>query len=46
VIPIRARDPRLPEAVAAVVDRSVLDAVTERYQTAGEFRAALARAVS
>ena len=46
VIPIRARDPRLPEAVAAVVDRSVLDAVSERYQTAGEFRAALARAVS
>jgi serine/threonine protein kinase len=46
VIPIRARDPRLPEAVAAVVDRSVLDAVPERYQTAGEFRAALARAVS
>jgi len=46
VVPIRARDPRLPERVAAVVDRSVVDAVPERYQTAGEFRAALAEAVS
>ncbi len=46
VVPIRARDPRLPERVAAVVDRSVVDAVPERYQTAGEFRAALAGAVS
>ena len=46
VVPIRARDPRLPERVAAVVDRSVADAVPERYQTAGEFRAALAEAVS
>jgi hypothetical protein len=46
VVPIRARDPRLPERVAAVVDRSVVDAMPERYQTAGEFRAALAGAVS
>jgi len=46
VVPIRARDPRLPEAIAAVVDRSVVDAVAERYQTAGEFRAALAGAMS
>jgi hypothetical protein len=46
VVPIRARDPRLPEAIAAVVDRSVVDAVPERYQTAGEFRAALAGAMS
>jgi hypothetical protein len=45
-VPIRARDPRLPESLATVVDRSVVDAVPERYQTAGEFRAALAKAVS
>ena len=44
IVPVRARDPRLPERVAAVVDRSVVDAVPERYQTAGEFRAALAGA--
>jgi serine/threonine protein kinase len=46
VVPIRARDPRLPEAVAAVVDRSVVDAMGERYQTAGELRQALSRAMS
>jgi serine/threonine protein kinase len=46
VVPIRARDPRLPEAVAAVVDRAVLDSVDERYQTAGEFREALVGATS
>lgn len=46
VVPIRARDPRLPEAVAAVIDRSVVDAVSERYQTAGELRTALSRAMS
>jgi len=46
VVPIRARDPRLPEAVAAVVDRAVADGVEHRYQTAGEFRDALSRAVS
>jgi eukaryotic-like serine/threonine-protein kinase len=46
VVPIRARDPRLPEAVAAVVDRSVVDAMSERYQTAGELRQALSRAMS
>jgi serine/threonine protein kinase len=46
VVPIRARDPRLPEAVAAVVDRSVVDTVSERYQTAGELLQALSRAMS
>jgi len=46
VVPVRARDPRLPDAVAAVVDRAVLDGVDARYQTAGEFREALVRAVS
>ena len=46
VVPIRARDPRLPVAVASVVDRAVVDTVTERYQTAGEFREALAGAMS
>ena len=46
VVPVRARDPRLPDAVAVVVDRAVLDGVEERYQTAGEFREALVRAVS
>ena len=46
VVPIRARDPRLPEAVAAVVDRSVVDTVSERYQTAGELRQALSQAMS
>jgi hypothetical protein len=46
VVPIRARDPRLPEPVAAVVDRAVADGVEHRYQTAGEFRDALSRAVS
>jgi serine/threonine protein kinase len=46
VVPIRARDPRLPQGVAAVIDRAVVDAVTERYQTAGELRTALSRAMS
>jgi len=46
VVPIRARDPRLPEAVATVVDRAVLDDMDQRYQTAGEFREALGRAIS
>jgi serine/threonine protein kinase len=46
IVPIRARDPRLPEAVAAVVDRAVADSLEHRYQTAGEFREALSRAIS
>ena len=44
VVPIRARDPRIPEPVARVIDRALADDPEERYPTAVEFRADLERA--
>jgi hypothetical protein len=41
VIPIRTRDPRIPKSVAEVIDRSLADKVSERYQHAGEMYEAL-----
>ncbi len=40
-IPIRTRDPRIPNPVAEVIDRSLADKVSERYQHAGEMYEAL-----
>jgi hypothetical protein len=37
VVPIRARDPRIPESVARVVDRALDDDTDARYPTAAEF---------
>ncbi|HET9314710.1 MAG TPA: protein kinase, partial [Vicinamibacteria bacterium] len=44
VVPIRARDPRIPETVARVIDRALADDPEQRYPTAAEFRADLERA--
>lgn len=43
VVPIRARDPRIPEAVARVIDRALADDPEARYPTAAEFRDDLER---
>ena len=43
VVPIRARDPRIPEGVARVVDRALADDPDQRYPTAAEFRDDLER---
>ena len=43
VVPLRARDPRIPEALARVVDRALADDPEERYPSAAEFRADLER---
>jgi serine/threonine protein kinase len=43
VVPIRNRDTGVPEKVAAVIDQALAEKVADRYQTAGEFRDALAR---
>jgi hypothetical protein len=45
VVPLRARDPRIPEAVARVVDRALHDDPERRYPTATEFRDELERAL-
>jgi hypothetical protein len=45
VVPVRERDPALPPALAAVVDRAVEDDLSRRYATAGEFRDALKSAL-
>jgi serine/threonine protein kinase len=42
VVPIRKRDPDIPESVAEVIDHSLQDK-ENRYQTAEEFRQALVR---
>lgn len=44
-IPIRERDPRLPQAVAAVIDRALAYQESARYQHAGEMYAALKEAL-
>jgi serine/threonine protein kinase len=41
VVPIRDRDPFLPDDLAAVIDRGLRDDPHLRYPTAGEFVAAL-----
>jgi serine/threonine protein kinase len=41
VVPIRQRDPALPEDLAAVIDRGLADEPERRYPSAGEFAAAL-----
>jgi hypothetical protein len=46
IIPIRTRDSRIPGAVAEVIDRSLADKVSERYQHAGEMYEALRKALS
>ncbi|MCU0242945.1 MAG: serine/threonine protein kinase, partial [Vicinamibacteria bacterium] len=44
-VPIRNRDPRIPAAVAAVIDRALADTILERYASAEEFKLALERAL-
>lgn len=41
VVPIRKRKVRLPEPVAAVIDKAVAPDMNQRFQTAAEFREAL-----
>ena len=41
-IPIRQRDRSVPRRLAAVIDRAASDDTQKRYQTAAEFRGALA----
>jgi len=45
VVPVRERDPSLPAALAEVVDRAVVDHLSRRYATGGEFRDALKSAL-
>jgi serine/threonine protein kinase len=45
LVPIRERASDLPEAVADAVDRATAPDACDRFQTAGEFRAALAAAL-
>jgi eukaryotic-like serine/threonine-protein kinase len=44
-LPLRQRDPWLPEGLAEVVDRAVADDLSVRYATAVEFRDALRRVI-
>jgi serine/threonine protein kinase len=46
IIPLRQRDPRLPAAVAAVVDRAIADDPLDRHSSAPELRDALREALS
>jgi hypothetical protein len=43
VVPVRVRDPRIPEGVARVVDRALADDPDERYPDAAEFLGELER---
>ena len=43
VVPLRRRDPRLPERLCAVVDRAVSDDMDVRYRDGGELLEALLR---
>jgi hypothetical protein len=45
VIPIRARDPRVPEALAKVVDQALSDEIAKRPADAGAFKDALRSAL-
>jgi serine/threonine protein kinase len=42
IVPLRRRDPSLPEDLAAVIDRALDDEPTRRFPTAREFGSALA----
>ena len=42
-VPIRQRDTSIPAKVAEVLDRALADEIENRYQTAAEFRKALAQ---
>ena len=44
IIPIRQRDPRIPAAVAKVIDTALSGNPSSRYQNAAEMRDAFARA--
>jgi len=46
IIPIRKRDPRIPQSIAEVIDRSLTNDVKGRYQNAGEMRDAFAKALA
>jgi serine/threonine protein kinase len=41
MIPIRKRDPNIPNSIAEVIDQALADKAPDRYQNAGEFRDAL-----
>jgi len=43
IIPVCKRDPSIPARVAQVIDRAIADRASDRYQTAVEFRDALAK---
>ena len=45
VVPIRARNPKIPSRVAGVIDRSLATDTKDRYQDAGEMRQALEKAL-
>jgi hypothetical protein len=44
-VPIRDRDPGIPKGLAKVIDRALDDSIKKRYQTAGEFKKALEKAI-
>jgi hypothetical protein len=46
VIPIRTRNPHIPQPVAEAIDRSLAYRESERYQHAGEMYEALKKALS
>jgi eukaryotic-like serine/threonine-protein kinase len=45
VVPIREREPGIPEAVASVIDRAIADDLSRRFADAGVFRDALREAL-
>ena len=46
VVPIRDRDPSVPESIARVLDTALADEPEDRYDTAAEMARALRRAIS
>ncbi len=46
VVPIRTRDLRIPKPVAEIIDRSLADKASERYQHAGEMYEVLKKVLS
>ena len=45
VIPVRKRRPELSASLAEVIDRAVADAAVDRFQSASDFKAALAKSL-
>ena len=41
IVPIQDRDPSIPDALAAALDKALSNDVSERFQTAADFKAAL-----